>query len=1287
MKKLTFATFALVGLFGTGVIQAEDTARRFIETNTAASTSLLWMDAQHWVDASGQPLEAAPINGEDVVFKDLPVLNHKINGMRIQTAKEQDTASRTAISVGSVTGDARHIIRHSAGQKNETNASDHYLTVEDPNGFLGHWEAGGNRAFISLPGTGAAGFVPTLQGLNARKRPMLDVPAGKKAVIANLDGRGAVDVVGAGELEIAASAASEGGVIQRSGKLTLKGESAAELDALLAQSAFHLDASDVNSVILSNDTETGYSWVMRWNDVRPEMTEYYVYGAFGEYSKAAHLIPNMNPAFISKTGAPTGLRLVSFGSNIYHYDPVNMGPTNCILRFNKTFGQIREVFYAVETPFGASYNVGILGRDWDPYSMWEPGTRLFGYGTDANDQRAIANGEVCVNGEYKALEDIDATQLKDLFTVSVGLAYSGSVNLLGTGRGYRTTSCGSRMGELLFFTNVLTRAQRTLVNNYLNAKWRTGSTAQFGTLVTREATAEVSVPDGRTAVVQDVVTAKDGELVKSGAGTLEVGTLASAGDVKLRVTGGSVAFVKTMADPSVAAPAKDPYIWLDANAENCYDDTTSEHFPGATFVTKWYDCRADKRATSFAKCFEVQYNPGAKEVTANVARLPTVTTWKGKRVFDFGTQWDSTLKNRASLQYPNWNGGRTTYAAFAVIRPLNATASHPIFGSYSYTYGAKRNAKILAHEKAASGEIVAARWAVDGVKCDPTVEQPCFSQTEEFFVVSLSSADPFCHDSLLQDRWPGNDTFAYSANAGQFQVAETIAYHRPLSEKEVRDTEAYLMDKWLKKPHPATEPVRIAKLSFASDATPTVEVGADVTVEVAEVDSPDGTVIQTGAGTFKIVAPQDFATLGDITVDGTYTVDCSGGMVSDAVKALHVDPNETAKIVTREVNDPTLGKVTVVDEMGDLDDRQWKCGDNQWRTIRMAVVNSSPSAVAAVATNGVLTTVNLGGGEKKMVTIVGGSDGKARDAVGFLSWAGRYQQINLQPTDLFMIWDDRRDLRKTYGMSDAASAVPFLNRDKAWSYGYWRRAANFAIVHPTDALSASIREGYLSIDGIEVPSSSAVPEGVHLVTAGPTDAVNSACGIGVQPDSSSRYAPYALGELIWYTNKLPLAQHKYVAAKLMKRWFGKNMMTNVVDVGSLTFGNGGTFKVSKNAEADGTAVVCTRLAGDGTVVADRMDGIASLAFAFQSRTEVDRIAVDGVAAFADDVIVTLTVPVEMKPAAGEYVLFSADALENVDLSRWTLNVANPKDRTYSLKRSGSEIRLCVGKPGLTFFVR
>ena len=293
-----------------------------------------------------------------------------------------------------------------------------------------------------------------------------------------------------------------------------------------------------------------------------------------------------------------------------------------------------------------------------------------------------------------------------------------------------------------------------------------------------------------------------------------------------------------------------------------------------------------------------------------------------------------------------------------------------------------------------------------------------------------------------------------------------------------------------------------------------------------------------------------------------------------------------------------------------------------------------------------------------------------------LPWSGQ-QTVSIR--DSFIIWRDTHDAGYT------GNGTVFFGNG-LWKTAFYNRGKNWAICSGESGDTANVANGYISLDGVQVPYTTSVPEGFHLLSFAPTNTTQFIL-IANQNNGLISLGGCSVGEIMVFSNELPRVVHKYVAAKLMKRWFGKNMMTNVVDVGSLTFGNGGTFKVSKNAEADGTAVVCTTLAGDGTVEADRVDGIASLAFAFQSRTAVDQIEVDGTATFAEDVTVTLTVPAGVKPAAGEYVLFSADSLANVDLSRWTLNVANPKNRGYQLKRDGEAIILCVTTPGLSVLIR
>ena len=73
--------------------------------------------------------------------------------------------------------------------------------------------------------------------------------------------------------------------------------------------------------------------------------------------------------------------------------------------------------------------------------------------------------------------------------------------------------------------------------------------------------------------------------------------------------------------------------------------------------------------------------------------------------------------------------------------------------------------------------------------------------------------------------------------------------------------------------------------------------------------------------------------------------------------------------------------------------------------------------------------------------------------------------------------------------------------------------------------------------------------------------------------------------------------------------------------------------------------------------------------------------------FKDDVSVTLTIPANVRPLSGEYVLFTAQALENLDLSRWTLTVVNPRNREYQLKRVGPEIHVDVSCPGMRILLK
>ena len=94
---------------------------------------------------------------------------------------------------------------------------------------------------------------------------------------------------------------------------------------------------------------------------------------------------------------------------------------------------------------------------------------------------------------------------------------------------YVDSTGGTRVGEVIAFTNELTNVERARVAAYLDAKWRVGrrvADVDSVMIPSDKSGLAVSVPDGRSASVASVV-AKRG-FVKKGDGELRVGDLTPA---------------------------------------------------------------------------------------------------------------------------------------------------------------------------------------------------------------------------------------------------------------------------------------------------------------------------------------------------------------------------------------------------------------------------------------------------------------------------------------------------------------------------------------------------------------------------------------------------------------------------------------------------------------------------------------------------------------------------------------------------------------------------------------
>jgi hypothetical protein len=156
-------------------------------------------------------------------------------------------------------------------------------------------------------------------------------------------------------------------------------------------------------------------------------------------------------------------------------------------------------------------------------------------------------------------------------------------------------SGGIRICEIVVFTNALTHLQRMEIHRHLQRKWQKKEHLEdvdVGAMTLAAGTA-VGVKADSTATVTEA-TVVDGTLVKTGGGTLKIGSLSSLnGSVpRIDVREGTVEITGLPAVDDTQ-PAADPYLWLDPN-DYATRMTISNLTDNATnYVAAWYDHRPD----------------------------------------------------------------------------------------------------------------------------------------------------------------------------------------------------------------------------------------------------------------------------------------------------------------------------------------------------------------------------------------------------------------------------------------------------------------------------------------------------------------------------------------------------------------------------------------------------------------------------------------------------------------------------------------------------------------------
>ncbi len=1213
-----------------------------IWTNVTTSATQ-WGIPGNWTDADGNIPEVAPTNGmHDIKVPALytdgrrrTIYTGSLSGTDYNTYLDYPAVNPSILSIGPTGGvwdTWRWTVQNATYAQYKCPGFKRWFTIADGSGFDGYWMAGDAKAVFRLDAS--AGGTPYMSSLGALNRPYVWVSAEGSATgeIGALHQAGTVSKTGDGELRVGATLGGETRFTVEAGTLTLEGRSDSETESLLKMAALRLDATREDTFTTYTKTTDGveYTIVTNWYDANgngicgyQETKQTNPGGAWG----GQYYFPESHGAFKSPVKSPTGLPLVDFGSHAS--DEGRFGPSNCWLRLSKQIVNPRSVFYAVQTPGGANGRT-ILGT---------AGDSNFAFLTERGDTKLFCiygagligrNGDIMINAmpvSYDETASYVKTTLTNLNVISVAVQPGATIGTIAADRHYTSRSGGSRLGEVLIFTNELTRAQRVRVAQYLVRRWMTGDDAEpdANAVVVNGASAAIGVPEGRTARV-GAVTALSGAFTKKGGGTLAIGSVTPA-SAKISVEGGSVAFSGAPAIDDTA-PAADPYIWLDANDVDG-DKMTKVSFDGddRTFVTEWKDHRDGVDLTAIAISNTLPRIPWAVADIGN-GRGPGVSL--------------GSMDSQSFFALPTWGAdgsygsGSTvendTYAGFIVFR-VNDTSRNSInlFGSSNMCM--MRSGNTLLQTGYCDLHAPSAFWSINGFPADPFANYSSYlTQTQDVVLVAFRSPVPLTVNAIAKDRKGQKQ----DASAGFITVGEFITYHRALTGEEFRNTEAYLMRKWLGKAHPATE-FAMSAMTFGGSADAVID--SDISFSVENVSGGSGALVKRGSGSVSAnIAPVD-----SIAVEeGALQADIS----LDSRAIFHFDASREDSFTTYDD-----GGSTFVTRWDDLSTNGlYGCSFRSSYYYRN-------SYLGFVMTNPTLETVTMPDGVGRKVVNFGGYRNTATKQETGTNSASIYFSRTADGTTQATPQTRVREIYvvqkyNTYGSSDKyAHFIGNLHggapKANAGSTIYMRGGSGMFSATYT---SAAVQNGYIAIDRTPKAVTATLPSGWHLLSVGATDftKVDS-----IMQDRDCNAGGGCVAEMIAFDFALTAAERADLERRLMRKWGIGSESIPTQSVSSVTVAADSSLSLVNSAISTAT------LGGGGNLTVESVeltDG-GALVFGYRAADDVDHLTVEGPLSLAGATAVRVAVAEGATVAAGEWPLLSATGgISGLNLSALALDI-------------------------------
>ena len=799
--------FAALAIMSATAAKAVDA----IWTNTTA-TAANWTTVGNWVSAEDPEVIASAFPSGTVstaTFRP-PALWQKVT-----MPKPTPNSNNSTFSIGTVTGGSV-FERLQLPDWIGSGPSWRNYSFGDLSGYLGSLNPLCCCARVKISGVQSD---VRISDMGIAYKPELNVPDSVSLTLDSLHQGGAIDKTGAGLLTIKASSVPDSTILyHKAGTIVLEGAAEDGGLAPAGEPMFWLDASRTNLMDLAFDADSERTYVTHWYDRRrpQNSTRYKGYTSYRSYEKYTPWISE---------NTLNGMPLVDFGDNENGTAATAKGSSAAVTFNNMPVDEntavSQEVFAVVITrPCSVVGRCRIVDNNGSQYNI---SANL----STATTTSEMKNGIRRYDGRDQAYSDTTTVGRPHILNI----APAGKLNCpcdMGWTRNYDYKG-GFMVAEAIIYTNVLTHAERAQTTLYLQRKWMGSGDVEV--LSTASNSCKVEVPEGREVrVVEGVVNGT--ALAKTGGGVLKVGRFRN-GSPSVEIEGGAVAFDEAYRPASEDAPAADPLFWGDANSNSFV-------YASEPNVSRWNDCRPGQ-TTYYA--------------TSQVSGIyPTFVdnACNGMPVLDFGTTTDT----EAWMQI---NCSTVIKEVFLLVRRLDGTTGASLFGGSSYFALCGGSNKILGGY--ACKQPNASFCTVNGKTYDP-VNTAITYDANDYAVASMSC-------EVAQEF----HKLTYNSNNkkwGHVRIGEFIAYDRHLTDRERRQTIAYLMKKW------RNETYDFAAAQDASFGTMTFKSGGDTARIVADVDTTISSlvlngqtrIVKTGAGTVTCAAATLPSSLDAVSLEG-----------------------------------------------------------------------------------------------------------------------------------------------------------------------------------------------------------------------------------------------------------------------------------------------------------------------------------------------------------------------------------------------------------------------------------